>query len=137
MPTGKNTILIVEDEISLRNALRDKFLREGFTVFDAKDGEAGLSIALREQPRIILLDMIMPKMDGMTMLSLLRPASEWSRHVPVLLLTNLGADDKRIMREILNDASAYYLVKSNWSMDQIVERVKETITWELKTDAVR
>lgn len=123
----RQTILIVEDEISLRNALRDKFTREGFIVFDAKDGEIGLSIALREQPHLILLDLMMPKMDGMTMLHKLRLENEWSKNVPVILLTNLGADDKNIMKEIEEDTSAYYLVKSNWSMDQMVEKVRETI----------
>jgi two-component system response regulator MprA len=123
--SGKPSILIIEDEISLRGALRDKFVREGFTVFDAKDGESGLAIALREQPQVILLDMMMPKMDGMTMLNMLRSKNEWSKHVPVLLLTNLGADDKTIMKKILDDAAAHYLVKSNWTIDQIVAKVRE------------
>lgn len=125
------TILIVEDEISLRNALRDKFTREGFLVFDAKDGEIGLAIAIREQPQLILLDIMMPKMDGMTMLHKLRSENEWGKSVPIILLTNLGADDKMIMKEIEEDTSAYYLVKSNWSMDQMVEKVKETIALSL------
>ena len=123
----QQTILIIEDEVSLRNALRDKFMRGGFVVFDAKDGEVGLTIALHEQPQLILLDLMMPKMDGMTMLHKLRLENEWSKSVPVILLTNLGADDKMIMKEIEEDSSAYYLVKSNWSMDQMVEKVKETI----------
>ncbi|TAK58991.1 response regulator [Patescibacteria group bacterium] len=127
----RQTILIVEDEISLRNALRDKFTREGFLVFDAKDGEIGLAVAIREQPQLILLDLMMPKMDGMTMLHKLRSENEWGKSVPVILLTNLGADDKMIMKEIEEDTSAYYLVKSNWSMDQMVDKVKETIALSL------
>ena len=51
-------VLIVEDEASLRRALCDKFAREGFTVFEAKDGEVGLTLALKEEPNVILLDMI-------------------------------------------------------------------------------
>ncbi|MFA5877167.1 MAG: response regulator [Candidatus Paceibacterota bacterium] len=127
----QQTILIVEDEISLRNALRDKFTREGFIVFDAKDGEIGLAVGIREQPQLILLDLMMPKMDGMTMLHKLRSENEWGKSVPVILLTNLGADDKTIMKEIEEDTRAYYLVKSNWSMDQMVEKVKETIALTL------
>jgi len=52
----KQTILIVEDEVSLRNALGDKLLREGFTTFHAKNGQEGLEVAFREHPDMILLD---------------------------------------------------------------------------------
>lgn len=123
----KQRILIVEDEISLRRALQEKFVREGFAVSDAKDGEAGLALALKERPDLILLDMMMPKMDGMTMLHRLRAENEWGTHVPVLLLTNLGSDDRAAMKEIFDDASAHYLVKSNWSIEQIIEKVRDMI----------
>jgi DNA-binding response OmpR family regulator len=122
-----SSILIVEDEVSLRGALRDKFTREGFLVHEARDGEEGLAVALAERPHVILLDMMMPKMDGMTMLTQLRAANEWATSVPVFVLTNLGEDDKLTMREILDDSFAHYLVKSNWSIDQIVVKVREAI----------
>ena len=125
----KPKILIIEDEASLRHALQEKFAREGFTVFDAKDGEAGLAIAFQERPELILLDMMMPKMDGMTMLHKLRSENEWGKHLPVLLLTNLGSDNRMVMKEIFDDVSAHYLVKSNWSIKQIVEKAREMITY--------
>lgn len=124
----KHTILIVEDEVSLRHALRDKFVREGFIVLDAKDGELGLALALKEEPELILLDMMMPKMDGMAMLTALRAASSWGSQVSVLLLTNLGSDDKLAMKEITEDPHAQYLVKSNWPLGKLVEKVRETVT---------
>ena len=70
----KFSVLIVEDEVSLRNALRDKFIREGFSASDARDGEAGLEAALKALPDIILLDMVMPKMDGIAMLVMAWPS---------------------------------------------------------------
>ncbi len=123
----KHSILIVEDEVSLRNALVIKFTREGFMVFDAKDGESGLDIAIREYPQIILLDMVMPKMDGMTMLKKLRAVNAWGKTVPVILLTNLGADDEERSREISKDPSVYYLVKSNWAIGDLIEKVREIL----------
>lgn len=126
-PPRKDTILIVEDEISLRGALRDKFTREGFQVYEAKDGEEGLAMARDSHPQIILLDLMMPKMDGMSMLALLRSTDAWGFRVPVFILTNLGEDDKLTMKGILEDSFAYYLVKSNWSIDQIVQKVREAI----------
>jgi DNA-binding response OmpR family regulator len=124
----KNSILIVEDEVSLRNALSIKFKREKFNTFSAKDGEVGLFVALKEKPDLILLDMVMPKMDGMTMLKKLRLENEWGKSVPVILLTNLGADDEQRMKEISKDPMLQYLVKSNWSIGDLVEKVRTTIS---------
>lgn len=120
-------ILIVEDEDSQRKALVDKFTREGFSVFEARDGEEGLHIALKEQPHIILLDIVMPKMDGMTMLKKLRQENEWGKKIPVILLTNLSADDDKIIARLAEDEPAYYLVKANWTINDVVEKVNERL----------
>ncbi len=121
------TILIVEDEVSLRNALRDKLTRKGFSVLEARDGEEGLVVALEKKPNMILLDIIMPKMDGMAMLKKLRQEKKWGKTVPVMLLSNLGGDDEKMMMEIEKDRLVDYLVKSNWSLNDVVERVKEKL----------
>jgi len=123
----KTSILIVEDEASLRGALRDKFTREGFLVHEAKDGEAGLALALLKQPELILLDMMMPKMDGISMLHKLRVQNEWSKKVPVLIFTNMGGDEKTLLREVFKDEAAEYLVKSDWPINKLVQRVREAI----------
>jgi DNA-binding response OmpR family regulator len=129
--TGKKyLILIVEDEVSLRNALCIKFGREGFYAIDAKDGEAGLEIAFKKRPDIILLDMVMPKLDGMAMLKKLREGDEWSKTVPVILLTNLGADDEHRNKTISKDHNVQYLVKSDWAIGDLVEKVRETVSKE-------
>lgn len=115
----KQSILIVEDEVSLRNALRDKFLREGFHVLEARDGEEGLEVALREHPDLILLDIVMPKMDGMTMLGKIR-ADAWGKNVKVIVLTNLS--DVGIAYDTYD-----YLVKSDWKIDDVVARVRQRL----------
>ncbi len=128
--TKKILILIVEDEVSLRNALCMKFKREGFSVIDAKDGEIGLAVSLKKTPDIILLDMVMPKLDGMAMLKKLRIENEWGKTVPVTLLTNLGADDEHRNKTISKDPKMHYLVKSDWTIGDLVEMVRETLTKE-------
>ena len=120
----KSSILIVEDEVSLRNALRDKFSREGFLATDARDGEAGLAAVQRSSPDIILLDIMMPKMDGLAMLKKLREGNVWAKNVPVILLTNLGTDNERVMKETAGDKRCYYLVKSDWPLGSVVDKVK-------------
>ena len=123
----KQSILIVEDEVSMLNALRDKFTREDFAVFEAKNGERGLEIALREHPDLILLDIAMPVMDGMTMMKKLRQENDWGKKVPIILLTNLNEDDKINIR-ITEDEPAYYLVKSDWKIDDVVKKVRERLS---------
>jgi DNA-binding response OmpR family regulator len=119
-------ILIVEDEDIALQPLVERFAAEGFEVVAARDGEEGLEKAVRERPDLILLDIIMPKMDGMTMLKKLRETDEWGKKVPVILLTNLSADEE-ILKGIAEDEPAYYLVKVNWTLDEIVEKVKQRL----------
>lgn len=121
----KNTILIVEDELSLRRILVDKFFHEGFELIEASDGVAGLSKAKKHHPDLILLDILLPKMDGITMMEKLRK-EEWGKSVPIILLTNLNLDDER-MHDIVKNEPAFYLVKSEWRLEDIVKKVKELL----------
>lgn len=118
-------ILIVEDEIDLREALIDKLTDEGFDALGAKNGEEGLEYALKEHPALILLDIVMPKMDGMTMMKKLRE-DEWGKSVPIIMLTNLNVNDT-IIRGIVEDEPSYYLVKSDWKIEDVVKTVRERL----------
>ena len=124
--TQKRKVLIVEDEAPMREVLTDKFSREGFSVLQANDGEEGLAIATTEKPDAILLDVVMPKMDGMTMLRKIREVNEWGKKVPVVILTNLTANDK-IMTGVVAAEPSYYLVKSDSKIDDIVQKVRECL----------
>lgn len=115
----KNKILIVEDDAALLNALRDQFTREGFEVVVAKNGEEGLEVALREHPDLILLDIVMPVMDGMTMFANLRKDA-WGKNAKVTILTNLS--DVAVAH-----GSYDYLVKSDWKIEDVVNRVRERL----------
>ena len=126
MTTENKTILIVEDEQDLREALADKLTREAFTVLEAKNGKEGLDKALGEHPDLILLDIVMPEMDGMTVLRKLREDT-WGKTVPVILLTNLSATEESIIEEMVKYAPSHYLVKSDWKIKDVVEKIKETL----------
>jgi len=127
----KKKILVIEeieDDASLRDALRDKLIHEGFSVLAEKNGEEGLATALREHPNLILLDILMPGMDGITMMKKLRQADEWGKNVPVILLTNLSPDDEKINKVITDLTPTYYLVKSDWSINNLVEKIRESLS---------
>lgn len=122
MNTIDKKILIVEDEAPLRNAVADILTFEGFTVFQAKNGQEGLDVALREHPDLILLDLMMPVMDGLTMLEKLRQADDWGRGAAVILLTNINDPDKVAQA---TDAGFYdFLVKSDWNIEDVVKKIK-------------
>jgi DNA-binding response OmpR family regulator len=121
----KQSLLIVEDEQSLLQALATKFEHEGFEVFTAGNGADGLDTALAKHPDIILLDIIMPVMDGMTMLKHLRE-DDWGKTARVIILTNLS-DPKNVM-EALNSDTHDFLVKSDWELQDIVGKVRERLT---------
>ena len=125
--TKKYTILIVEDDLPALSALVEKFSHEGFSVLEAKNGEEGLESALKNHPDMILLDIVMPRMDGMTMLKKLREDGEWSKHVPVIILTNLTSADEGRTRDITELEPAYYLVKSDWKIEDVVAKVRERL----------
>lgn len=120
----KKKILIVEDDKSLRHALEEILSREGFITMVAKDGEEGLESALKNHPDLILLDIIMPKMNGLNLLKSLR-GNAWGKAVPVLLLTN--DTDPEHMRETLKDNAIDYLIKSDWEIEEVVKKVKTTL----------
>lgn len=120
-------ILIIEDEISLRNALHDKFVKEGFAILEAKNGKEGLRVALREHPDLILLDIIMPVMDGITMLKKLRNENDWGKTAKVIILTNLTSADDQRNRDIAELEPSYYLLKTDWKLEDVVAKVRERL----------
>src|SRR5258706_11802090 len=118
-------ILLVEDDAILSDMYEKKFVIEKFEVLTAHDGEKGLEIALQEKPDIILIDLLMPKMDGMTLLKKLRE-DPWGENVPTIILTNLSANAS-ILQGISENHPAYYLMKINAIPSEIVTKIKEVL----------
>lgn len=125
---SKKTILIVEDDLSLLTALVEKFTREEFIVLRAANGVSGYAIALERRPDIILLDILMPEMDGITFLQKLRQEDVWGKSVPVIFLTNVSPNTDRIIARIAEDEPAYYLTKSDFLLSDVVEKVNERLS---------
>lgn len=117
-------VLIAEDEPAMLNALTDKFAREGCVVIRAENGEIALNLAVKEKPDVILLDILMPKMNGMEVLNKIRKGSDWGKKVPIVILTNLSADEK-IMSGIVENEPSYYLIKSDWKLYEVIEKVRD------------
>lgn len=118
-------ILIVEDEEPMLEALVQKISGAGFQTREAKNGEEALELALNEHPDLILLDVIIPKLDGVMVMTKLR-SDTWGKTVPIILLTNLEADSKMMWKIVENEPS-YYLVKSNIKLDDVITKIKEAL----------
>ncbi|MDP2946258.1 MAG: response regulator [bacterium] len=122
MTDKKYNILLIEDEEMLANMYETKFKNEGFNIRKALDGETGLKMAIEDKPDIILLDIIMPKLDGFSVLKKIKE-NDKIKNVPVVLLTNLGQDEDIKKGQTLGAAG--YLVKANLTPIEVVNKVKE------------
>ncbi|MBU0964488.1 response regulator [Patescibacteria group bacterium] len=121
----KSKILLVEDDKMLADMYITKFSKEGMEVIRAEDGEKGLKIAKEIKPDLILLDIIMPKLDGFAVLKELKKDPGMG-NTHILLLTNLGqSEDVEKGQELGADD---YFIKANHTPAEIVEKVKYLLT---------
>ena len=120
----KKTILIVEDDSMLRKVLSNRIAEEGYEVLEAEDGKEGLETALKKHPDLILLDLIMPVMDGTEMLKELRQ-DKWGKNVYVYILTNKEPDTEMINEANRKPYVSSYLMKSEHGVDEMVEIVRK------------
>lgn len=117
-------ILVVEDEIALATALTENLTQEGFEVLHAKDGLEGIGLALSSKPDLILLDILIPKMDGLAVLNKLRQ-DPWGKNVPVMVLSNLNQPAN--VAAAIDDNVSEYLVKVDWKIEDIVKKIREKL----------
>jgi DNA-binding response OmpR family regulator len=116
--SSQKKILIIEDETLLANTLEKKFVHAGFAVIKAANGQLGLDMTEANNPDVILLDLMMPVMDGKTMLHKLRENPKFKK-LPVIVLTNAGDVDNMRETKVYDNASAF-LIKSNTSPDELL-----------------
>ena len=121
---SKGRILLIEDDRYQRRAAETVLRRQGFEVRTAADGQEGLSLALADPPDLVLLDLILPKLNGFGVLRRLKE-SEATRDVPVIVFSNLGQDSD--LRQAAEGGAIGYLVKSNLTLADMVRHVETAV----------
>ncbi len=116
-------ILIVEDDKFFRDLVSQKISQEGFEVAEAPDARKALEMLPTENPSLIILDLILPGMDGFEFLEKVKADAKF-KDIPVIILSNLGQKEE-IERGITLGA-ADFLVKVNFTPDEVAEKIKET-----------
>lgn len=121
----KKKILIVEDEDLILTPLENKFKNAGFKVTVAHDGEEGYNLAMKVKPDLLMLDIVMPKLDGMGLMKKIREDNNWGKDVPIIMLTNISDS------ETVSEAAKYqvydFLVKTDWRLDDVVNFAKQKL----------
>ncbi len=121
MSTLDKKILIIENEEDLSEALSTVLTQEGFEVTIASDGEKGLHDALHVKPDLIILDLMLPKMDGLTVLKNVRE-DNWGCDVPIIVMT--AFDDPEKVVKVAQYGVGDYIVKTNITLAKVVEKVR-------------
>ena len=122
----KKTILVAEDEVDVREPLVGILELEGFIVVEARNGEEAIEKASETKPDLFLIDMMMPKKDGLEVLSFVR-GEAWGAMTPVIVLTALSDMDSVSAAIAAGGVNTEYLVKTDWKLEAVVDKVKEKL----------
>lgn len=117
-------VLVVEDDTFLRELIVQKLDRSGYDIAEAIDGEEGVKQAKAEKPDIILLDLILPGIDGFEVLRQLKE-DETLASIPVLILSNLG--QKEDVEKGMKLGAKDFLIKAHFTPGEIVEKIKSIL----------
>lgn len=117
-------ILLIEDDPFLWGLIRTKLMKEGFDVTVAQDGEKGIEEARKANPSLVLLDIILPDVNGFTVLERLK-ADQATAGIPVVVLSNLGQQEDLSRAKALGAKD--YLIKAHYAPQQIVDKIKEIL----------
>ncbi len=118
-------VFLIDDDSNIRTLYGGQFQRHGFDVKVVLNGKQALEALSTYKPEVILLDMMMPEMDGMVFLKELRTNSD-ANNIPVIILTNLEATDD-VLEGILKYKPAYYMLKFNTAPEDIVQKINDVL----------
>jgi len=114
-------ILIIEDDKFLRKVINKKLSKEKYTVIEATDGEQGLGAVREKKPDLVLLDLVLPGIDGFEVLARMKKSPTLAK-IPVIILSNLGERDK--IKKGLEMGAINYLIKAHFDPGEIVNRIE-------------
>ena len=118
-----NKVLLIEDDPVLQDMYKDKFQRDGFETHVAGDGEEGISLMKQIKPDIVLLDLILPKMTGFSVLDIVNKDPEVNT-IPIIVMTNIYADGEDLVK---NHGVKAFILKSNITLEEVVTKVRNII----------
>lgn len=118
-------ILLVEDEQDIRDLYKEILTDAGYVIDEAAEGQTGLNLALAGNHDLVLLDVMLPKVDGLRILKEFKKKAEFA-NVPVIMLTNLGAD--AVIKEAFSLGAQAYIIKSEYTPDQVINEVNKVFT---------
>ncbi|MDD4271565.1 MAG: response regulator [Patescibacteria group bacterium] len=124
MEKNNKKILVVEDDPMISSMYKTKFEADGFEVFVADNGVVGLELAKKEKPDIIMLDVILPQLDGFSVLDQVKK-DEITKDIPVIMLTNLGTEEDKAKGQAMGALD--YLVKASLTPGQVSEKIKKAL----------
>ncbi len=124
MSNDSKKILIVEDDKFLRELIARKLSKMGYDIIQAVDGEKGLESIKENKPDVVLLDLILPGIDGFEVLSRVGKDSELSQ-IPILVLSNLG--QKEDVEKALGLGAVDYLIKAHFTPEEIIEKLNQAL----------
>jgi DNA-binding response OmpR family regulator len=120
----EKTILVIEDDKFLRDLISKKLLKENYNVVEAVDGEEGLKKIKEIKPDLVLLDLILPGMDGFEVLAQVKDDPTLNQ-IPVIILSNLGHRDD--VERGLKLGASDYLIKAHFTPGEIIEKIKNIL----------
>ena len=124
MPDTKIKVLLVEDDKMIVDMYQLRFEEEGYEVLTTEKGSEAIAMAGREKPNIVLLDIILPEIDGFAILQTLK-ADMSTKDIPILLLTNLGQESDR--EKGMKMGAVDYFMKSKHTPTDVLQKIKEII----------
>lgn len=131
-PQEGSTIVIVEDDVAMREIVTHKLSTNGFTVKEAEDGKVAIDLITQTKPSLVLLDLMLPEVDGFKVLETIRSNSDPKiANTPIIILSNLWSNKDILRTKALNVQA--YLVKAYFTTEEILKKVQEVLANPSKT----
>ncbi len=123
----KPKVLVIEDDLFYQRILNDKLSRAGFSVVSALDGEEGLKLLLKDKPDLLVLDIRIPKIDGITLLNKIREMDNWGQRLPVIVITAMPDFALESFEKSTNQKHTYFYQKTQTKIKDIIDKALKLV----------